>query len=176
MYVTTELRPSPSFLQPTSKPKGVAAGRNPNPFVFGRSRCRRSAPRSWTRHHQANNPPFSILPLLMMLPPRPRGFCRSQSGIAGCSRRAQLRTLSQDAPTRSDTPCADPSPTPVTPTPTTHPRDAAAPSRRGGSRPRVPTQPTPTPTAPCDYPHLSTELLMFKSRGPAFINLNFVTA
>ena len=168
MYVTTEFRPSPSFLQPTSKPKGVAAGRNPNPFVFGRSRCRRSAPRSWTRHHQANNPPFSILPLLMMFPPRPRRFCRSQSGIAGCSRRAQLRTLSPDAPTRSDTPCADPSPTPATPTPTTHPRDAAAPSRRGGSRPRipipsttlipttpfgalpsVPTQPTLTPTTPC---------------------------
>ena len=37
MYVTTEFRPSPSFLQPTSKPKGVAAGRNPNSFVFGRS-------------------------------------------------------------------------------------------------------------------------------------------
>ena len=27
MYVTTEFRPSPSFLQPTSKPNGVAAGR-----------------------------------------------------------------------------------------------------------------------------------------------------
>jgi len=88
MDATTEFRPSPSFLQPTSKPKGVAAGRNPNPFVFGRSRCRRSAPRSWTRHHQANNPPFSILSLLMILPPRPRRFCRSQSGIAGCSRSA----------------------------------------------------------------------------------------
>ena len=69
-----------------------------------------------------------------MFPPRPRRFCRSQSGIAGCSSRAQLRTLSLDAPTRSDTPCADPSPTPATPTPTTHatrrhPADAAAPGR-----------------------------------------------
>ena len=131
MYVTTEFRPSPSFLQPTSKPKGVAAGRNPNPFVFGRSRCRRSAPRSWTRHNQANNPPFSNLPLLMMFPPQPRRFCRSQSGIASCSRRAQLRTLSPDAPTRSDTPCADPSLTPIPTTPR-YPRGAAATSRRGG--------------------------------------------
>jgi len=49
-------------------------------------------------------PPFSILSLLMILPPQPRGFCRSQSGIAGCSRRAQRRTLSLDAPMRSDTP------------------------------------------------------------------------
>ena len=60
---TIEFRPSPSFLQPTSKPKGIADGRIPNPV--GRSRCRRSAPLSWTRHHQANTPPpFSILPLL----------------------------------------------------------------------------------------------------------------
>ena len=71
MDATTLLRPPPSFLQPTSKPKGVAAGRNLNPFVSGRSRRRWSAPRSWTRQHQANTP-FSILALLMMLPSQPR--------------------------------------------------------------------------------------------------------
>ena len=142
MYVTTEFRPSPSFLQPTSKPKGVAAGRNP-PFVFGRSRCRRSAPRSWTRHHQANNPPFSILPLLMMFPPRPRRFCRSQSGIAGCSRRAQRRTLSPDAPTRSDAPCVDPSPTLIPTTPR-------------GALPRAAPCPHPAPTAPWRQPRVPT--------------------
>jgi len=64
---TTLLRPSASFLQPTSKPKGVAAGRNPNPFVFGQSRCCRSAPRSWTRYHQANPPPHLQPPLLILL-------------------------------------------------------------------------------------------------------------
>ena len=58
---------------------------------FGRSRCRWSAARSWTRHHQANTPPFSVLFLLMMLPPQPWKFYRSQSGIAGYSRRAQRR-------------------------------------------------------------------------------------
>ena len=164
MDATTEFRPSPSFLQPTSKPKGVAAGRNPNPFVFGRSRCRRSAPRSWTRHHQANNPPFSILSLLMILPPRPRRFCRSKSGIAGCSRSAPHpfpgRTHALRHPLRR----------PLAHACNTHahdPRDAAAPSRRGGTRPRipvpsttlipttpfgalprVPAQPTTTPTRP----------------------------
>jgi len=33
-----------------------------NPKSFGRSRCRRSAPRSWTRHHQANTPPSPSFP------------------------------------------------------------------------------------------------------------------
>jgi len=46
---------------PPFKPKGVAAGRKPNPFLYGRSRCSRSALCSWTRHHLANNPPLSIL-------------------------------------------------------------------------------------------------------------------
>jgi len=55
-------------------------------------------------------PPFSILPLLMILPPQPRRCCRSQSGIAGCSRRAQRRYPFLDA--RAPTP----------PSPTTRPR------------------------------------------------------
>ena len=38
MDATTEFRPSLSYLQPTSKPTGAAAGRNPNPFAFGRCR------------------------------------------------------------------------------------------------------------------------------------------
>ena len=148
MYVTTEFRPSPSFLQPTSKPKGVAAGRNPNPFVFGRSRCRRSAPRSWTRHHQANNPPISNLPLLMMFPPQPRRFCRSQSGIAGCSSAATFPRTHPRAPT----------PPASTPRPRSSRRHRAAPCP---VLPRVPTKPTPTPTtprgalpraAPCPHP------------------------
>jgi len=61
-----------------------------------------------------SHPPLSILLLLTILPPQPRVFCRSKSGIAGCSRRAQRRTLSPDALRRSDTPLADPLPMPAT--------------------------------------------------------------
>ena len=162
MYVTTEFRPSPSFLQPTSKPKGVAAGRNP-PFVFGRSRCRRSAPRSWTRHHQANNPPFSNLPLLMMLLRSPGGFAAPKAASRAAADVLSAAPFPRTHP-RAPTP---PAPTPrprlqhPRPRPThatrRHPADAAAAGRvsqfprpRASRRrrtapwpvlPRVPTQP-----------------------------------
>ena len=37
--------------------------------------------------------PFAVLPLLMMLLQQPRRTYRSQSGIAGCGRRAHRRSL-----------------------------------------------------------------------------------
>ena len=62
----------PKLLKPPSNPAG-----------FGRSRCRRSAPRSWTRHHQSNTPllhPFppddapSAASEVLPLPKRHRGL------------------------------------------------------------------------------------------------------
>ena len=78
---------------------GIAAGQNPNPF--GRSRCRRSAPRSSTRKHQANNPPFSTpTPPPDEAPSATSEVCFSQSGVAGCNRRPQRRTHALRHPPR----------------------------------------------------------------------------
>ena len=72
-------------------------------------------------------PPFCILSLLMMLPPQPRRFRRSQSSIAGYSRRAQRRTLSLDAPMRFDNP-------PRLPLAHAFPDDTPRPTRYGGNQ------------------------------------------
>ena len=59
--------------------------------------------------------------------PQPRRFCRSQSGIAGCSRCAQRSTLSLDAPVLSDNP-------PRLRLAHALPDDTPRPTRHGGKR------------------------------------------
>jgi len=127
-------------------------------------------------------PPLSILPLLMVLclcprpresfpfpsfpsgnrkpifPPQPRRFYRSQSGITGCSRRAQRRALSPDALKRSDIPLSYPLPMRSASlwrssrSAPRDPRGAAATSRVGGIQPRVPT-PCPSTDDTSPRPH-----------------------
>jgi len=72
-----------------------------------------------------------------LFPPQPRRFCRSQSGIAGCSRRAQRRTFPWTHRCAPTTPLDYPSPTPSPTTPREQ-RGTAAASCRGGIQPRVP--------------------------------------
>ena len=105
-------RPSPSFSSPPPTQR-----LRPIPMPPERAALLDATPPS-------EYPPFFIFFLLMMLPPQPRRFCRSQSGIAGCSRRAQRRILSLDVPT------APPYPTPTDPQ-ATHLRPR---SRHLGSR------------------------------------------
>jgi len=124
--------------QGPSKPKGVAAGRNPNQFVFGRSRCRRSAPRSWTQHHQVNT---------SLLHPSPHDDSPSAASGGFAAPKAASRAAADVLSAASFPRTHQSAPAPPSPTPF---HGAATASRRGGIQPRVPT---PCPLFPHQYPN-----------------------
>ena len=129
MDATTEFRPSPSFFQPTSEPKGAAAGRNPYPFAF------RSIPMLPERVALLYATPPLFHPLhLAVLPPQPRS-----PGVFAAPKAASR--AAEDV--LSAAPFAH-----AHNTNAHNLRGIAAPSRRGGSRPRIPIPSNTLPTTP----------------------------